>query len=392
MAFVQESESKIINFQNELNPKGKVDRVGRKKKKAEMGVSAYWNKNNARLGRSLHSGFLDNSTISKSPNLHKSKGVAMKNGFIQIPRSLFCDKNWIKLNLKQRHLFLIVVENCNWKKTIENFEGNKIVVNPGEWLVSMRDLANLCNQNMKFRGEPEFTKSSVNRYLNGTGMVRFLGHEVGHGISKIKILYPGFYEPTNNFSGTGNGTESGTGSGTLYEEEEEEKQEIHSSSLVERRKNLKGKNKNTKGKKKYGSKKNVLLSENEFARLKESEKYKNFEIENVIEKYSLSKKPHWKMDDYEFLIGDGWVHFPEGEELFSFNQKKAEELRDKFQFKMDIHKIEIFPHKAVLTQERGVASKYVELFFEDESFCEKFEKTAQSFLEDEKKCLTGIRK
>jgi hypothetical protein len=118
-------------------------------------------------------------------------------GFIKVPRSLLNDPRWNGMRLKYRHVFLILLARCYWKKTKYNVRGNIIELEKGQICVSYRQLVDWCNQEMSFK-EDYVDKNIVERAVSVFFQFQIARHEVRHGKMVITITIPGYYGEEKN--------------------------------------------------------------------------------------------------------------------------------------------------------------------------------------------------
>lgn len=138
----------------------------------------------------------DDSLIISEPCNSFNKECFMSqeiSGFIQLPRSLLENEIWNSLRLKYRHVLLIILKKCAWKPCKYNDNGQIIHLNPGELCVSYRELAEWCNQNVKFR-EDEVDRNIIERAVSVFLKLKIIRQEVRHCKMVITVTIPGVYD------------------------------------------------------------------------------------------------------------------------------------------------------------------------------------------------------
>lgn len=175
----------------QLQTKVNFDRVWEETKKPEIPVSGY---DEIPSSAELDKIAVDKPILPQSPNLYKQSGdFVQSEGFIKMPRSLLSDPEWQSLKLKQRHVFLTLLEEVQYTQKNYNVNFNPIVVMPGQLFVTLRALVEMCNKKVKNKDDKvdlAFVQRSVSIFMR----VGWTIQEVIHGRTLFTITYPELYE------------------------------------------------------------------------------------------------------------------------------------------------------------------------------------------------------
>lgn len=107
-------------------------------------------------------------------------------GFIQLPRSLFHDPLWIGLTTRERHVFEILLIHVVFSKYEMDDHGVLIKINPGQYLTTERDFANLCNE-FKPKDMKKIERNFVARTWSKLNYIAFLSQKVSHKKTLLTI-------------------------------------------------------------------------------------------------------------------------------------------------------------------------------------------------------------
>jgi hypothetical protein len=116
-----------------------------------------------------------------------NKDTPMSEGFIKLPRALLQNPSWKEMPLTYRHVFLTILENSCYKPTTVDAHGNLIHLQPGQFMVTIRRLVDLCD-------EPDIERGLVERALKRFEKVGFSRQETRHKKTIITITEPSFCE------------------------------------------------------------------------------------------------------------------------------------------------------------------------------------------------------
>lgn len=182
---------------NGLPSKPKFVRVNGIEAKKPEPVSSGDFLNRDLVGKSQVNGRDCTAILSDPPNFRKEIGESVSEElverFIKIPRELFEDPNWKGLRLKYQRLFLIILEQAAYRPRIYKYNGNSIPIAPGQFCVSFRRLAEIFNQDVKWKDE-RIDASLVQRAVSVFSQFGFSIHESIHGIMRITITQRELYE------------------------------------------------------------------------------------------------------------------------------------------------------------------------------------------------------
>lgn len=187
------------------------DKVQRVESKMPEIVVPGSDKNNRNLAnKSQLYGECDIPIIADPPNFcNEIGGIMSENSverFIKIPRQLFEDSNWKGLRLKYQKLFLIILEHVAYRPRIYKHNGNSITVAPGQLCVSFRRLADIFNEDVKWKDE-RIDAPLVQRAVSVFSKFGFSIHESIHGIMRITITHKELYEHFKNMTDTPSDTQ-----------------------------------------------------------------------------------------------------------------------------------------------------------------------------------------
>lgn len=186
---------------NSLQSKVIFDTVqGVESKKPEIVVSGLKDKTGDLVDKPQLNGTHYAPIIADPPIFRKEIGSAMSEEstetverFIKIPRQLFEDPNWKGMRLKYQRLFLLILENAAYRPRIYKHNGNSITVSPGQFCVSFRRLAEIFNQDVKWK-EERIDAPLVQRAVSVFSKFGFSIHESIHGIMRLTITQRELYE------------------------------------------------------------------------------------------------------------------------------------------------------------------------------------------------------
>lgn len=66
-------------------------------------------------------------------------------GYVKIPRSLYEDPLWKSLPLTYRHVYMTILIHMAFKETIQDDHGVLVIIKPGQFLTTERELEKLCD-------------------------------------------------------------------------------------------------------------------------------------------------------------------------------------------------------------------------------------------------------
>ncbi len=142
----------------------------------------------------------------------------MSERYIKIPISYFFESPWCNYSLKYRYLFLFILSRCVFKSYEYNLGGKIIILEPGQYITSLRKLTQDFNSSMN-RVDDHMSKSSVDRALGVFARDQKAGHQAvqhaGHEETIISITDSIVLALIKNEFGTGSGTGSGTDAGQV---------------------------------------------------------------------------------------------------------------------------------------------------------------------------------
>ena len=168
-----------------------------KNKKPEVGFSGVLTKTGNSGEITQLNGQSHSPIIAESPNFRKKIGSAMSEEtverFIKIPRELFEDPNWKGMRLKYQKLFLLILEHVSYRTRIYKHNGNSITVFPGQLCISFRRLAELFNEDVKWKDE-RIDAPLVQRAVSVFTKFGFSIQETIHGIMRLSITQRELYE------------------------------------------------------------------------------------------------------------------------------------------------------------------------------------------------------
>lgn len=143
----------------------------------------------------------DKAILPQPPNLYKQTGevVSIENsqypdeGFVKVPRSLINSIDWQDLKLKQRHVFQTILYNSCYKPRKYTYNGKTMILMPGQQIISLRELADLCNKSVKFKDE-KVDHPFVQRAVSIFFRLGWIDTASDTGKNLITITYPEIYE------------------------------------------------------------------------------------------------------------------------------------------------------------------------------------------------------
>lgn len=117
--------------------------------------------------------------------------------FIKIPRSLFNDPRWKGMREKYKKVFFTLLFHASFTKKTYAIGPNLITINPGQFCTSIRNLMELCNDEVKYQ-EDKVDKNIVERSVSLFTKFGLVRHEVIHGKSVITITQRELYDHFQN--------------------------------------------------------------------------------------------------------------------------------------------------------------------------------------------------
>jgi len=145
-------------------------------------------------------------------------------GFFKFPRELLTNSIFKSFSYEYRHIFLVIMANVAFKKTVQNDHGVLIELMPGQFLTTFRELEQLCN-------EKEIDKSKIERALKKFFHVGFSRQETRHTKTIITITEPSICRLIETENETRNETKTRQDR-DIKEECIERKEEIHNDLAV----------------------------------------------------------------------------------------------------------------------------------------------------------------
>ncbi len=144
----------------------------------------------------------------------------MNYGYIKLPRSLFDDPLWKSLPLTYRHVYLTILQHMAFKPINLDDFGLLTVVNPGQLLITERELVKKCCS-------LEIDKSLVHRSLIKFENIDFSNHKTNQRKTLITITRKDILELIEpNFEPNSNQTR------TIKQQREERKEEKNNNKEV----------------------------------------------------------------------------------------------------------------------------------------------------------------
>lgn len=162
---------------------------------------------------------VDEPILPQTPNLYKQDRPIVSQeiseypdeGFVKLPRSLISGIDWQGLKLKQRHVFQTILYNACYKPRKYTYNGKSMILMPGQQIISLRELADLCNKSVKFK-EEKVDHPFVQRAVSIFFRLGWIDTASDTGKNLITITYPELYDHFQNQSDTGSDTVNDTAS------------------------------------------------------------------------------------------------------------------------------------------------------------------------------------
>lgn len=118
-----------------------------------------------------------------------------KSPFFPFPRSLWKDDAYLELTATQRDIFTMLMELACWKACTQDDHGVKILLQPGQMLITLRELQR--------KGPDDYTKSTYEYALSVLEKRGFCRQDCRHLKTVITITYSGCYMHSKENSQTG---------------------------------------------------------------------------------------------------------------------------------------------------------------------------------------------
>ena len=187
--------SKVVP--NQLQSKVNFDRVQEVEMKKPESTNSGRDKTGDLADKSQLNGNHYTPIVAEPLNFRKDIGGSVSEEiverFIKIPRELFEDPNWKGMRIKYQRLFLIILEHASFRTREYKHNGNSIPVLPGQLCISFRRLADLFNENVRYKDE-RIDAPFVQRAVSVFAKFGFAIHESIHDIMRITITQRELYE------------------------------------------------------------------------------------------------------------------------------------------------------------------------------------------------------
>lgn len=147
---------------------------------------------------------LSTPILSETLDSYNGKYLPMKENpsFLKIYRAHVESYLFQSSRLKYKHVLQTIWYNIRYKEGTYYSNGKIIQVMPGQLCISLRDLVDLCNKNVKFKDDM-VDKNTVERALSHFFLTcQFVRHEVRHGVSIITVIEPSTCDKNNCLSET----------------------------------------------------------------------------------------------------------------------------------------------------------------------------------------------
>ncbi len=184
-------QDKIIPISNALLSEGEFGRVEQEANKPDLGRSGFQHQPDSALTDESKRNS-NNSILAEPPNSYKDFGTAMSGYFI-IPRVVTSDPRYKSARLKYQKVLHVLFENVAFAATTHAISTNVIKIKVGQFCVSSRRLAEVCNDGVKF-DEDLVDKNIIDRAICFWEKCGFVRQEVIHGKSLITITVSEFYD------------------------------------------------------------------------------------------------------------------------------------------------------------------------------------------------------
>ncbi len=143
---------------------------------------------------SASSGTINNPSLSDVPNLYKQNGNSVENlGYFIFPRSVANDPRFLSARLKYQKVLWILFEYAAFSPTTHAVGPKKINIEIGQFCVTVRGLAEICNQGVKHE-EDKLDRNIIVRAISYFEKCHFVRQEVRHGKMLLSITVPEFYD------------------------------------------------------------------------------------------------------------------------------------------------------------------------------------------------------
>ena len=140
-------------------------------------------------------------------------------GYFTIPRALMNHGSFQSAPIKYKIVLLKILEKAVYKPTTHHIGPIEITLKIGQYCVTHRHLADLCNKGVKVKDEL-IGKTTIPRALLYFEKCHFLGQEVVHGKTLITLSLSRFYNSTEIEVGATFGPQAGQGRGSKQERQE----------------------------------------------------------------------------------------------------------------------------------------------------------------------------
>lgn len=187
-----ENDSKV-NYANHLKSNDNFVNLV-EKKKSESENSDFDSKFLDPWRESARNGENCNTILSDCQNLYKHNGMSMENlGYFIIPRSVTSDPRYKGARLKYKHVLHILFENVAFSPTTHAVGTEIININIGQFCVTIRGLAEICNQGVKHE-EDKIDRNTIHRAIRFFEKCQFVRQEVRQGKTLLTITVQEFYD------------------------------------------------------------------------------------------------------------------------------------------------------------------------------------------------------
>ncbi len=123
----------------------------------------------------------------------------ISNGFVPVPRSVLTDSRYKSARLKYQKVLWVIFEMAAFKPTKHVVGKNLIDIEIGQFCVTIRKLAEICNKEVKYE-EDLIDRNLIDRAITYWETCQYVRQTFIHKKTLLTITIPEFYENSNKSS------------------------------------------------------------------------------------------------------------------------------------------------------------------------------------------------